>query len=504
MSSTRSTFWLAPLVVLGACSEAPAPAALVAPAPPPAAPAPPLYGDAAQLGRWVDAYASAFGARWGEAYAMQGYLAIAVDGAMVFQKAYGKADREAGTVATDDTLFRVGSLTKQFTAAAALTLAQRGRLRLEAPIRAYLPEYPAAVGDRVTVHQLLTHTSGIPSYTNDEALMKRRDAPIEHAALLATFQSKPLEFEPGSKFAYSNSGYFLLGVIVERVSGKTYEDYLRENVLRPAGLTRTTTLEAPGTPNVATGYEVNELDEMAPVKPIDMSFPFAAGALHSTARELVAWDVALRGGRVLDAAWQERMYQPERDNYAYGWRVSAVEGKRMLSHSGSIDGFNAHIARVPEAKLVVVALLNNEELSARAVVDAALRMALSGQPIEPKAERATAALDADLLERWCGDYALRAASRGQLEAKPPGGAFASLGRLALTAEAGRLFVEPAGRPRLRVFRGEDGGLFTKRSGIELAEEGGAPGGPVRGLALKEDALVVHYERAGACQRRKVP
>lgn len=504
--------WLA----LGACAEAPpkgapaAPLASVAPSSPPAAPAPappaapPPYGNAEQLGGWIDAYVSGFGARWGESAAAQGYLAVAVDGKMIFHKAYGKANREKGVVADDDTRFRIGSITKQFTATAILTLAKKGLLKVEDPIRKYLPDYPAATGDKITLHQLLTHTSGIPSYTSDDALMKRRDRPISRAELLATFQNKPLDFEPGSRFSYSNSGYFVLGVIIEKVSGKSYEDYLQENILRPAGMTHTSTIDAPDAPDAARGYTVNALDELTQAEPIDMSFPLSAGALRSTARDLVAWDSALRGEKILDAAWQARMYTPEKDGYAYGWTISKVEGKTVIAHGGGIDGFASYIARVPEEKLVVVALFNNEEFAAGALAKTVLRMALSGKRVEPTPERATVAFDPALLKSWVGDYALTEASRKDLEAKVPADVVRSVLTIAVTTEAGRLFFKPVGQSRIQVYRAEDGALFTKRSGIELsAEAGSRPVAPVNSMTLKQGSLLMRYERVKADAKKKL-
>ncbi len=417
---------------------------------------------------------------------------------MIFHKAYGLANREKGVAADDDTRFRIGSLTKQFTATAILQLAKKGLLKVEDPIRKYLPDYPAAAGDKITIHQLLTHTSGIPNYTNDDELMKRRSKPISRSELLATFQSKPLDFEPGSRFAYSNSGYFVLGVILEKVAGKSYEDYLQENILRPAGMTRTSTIDAPDAPDTAAGYAVNALEEITPAEPIDMSIPFSAGAIRSTARDLVAWDSALRGEKILDAASQARMYTPEKDGYAYGWNISEVEGKKVIAHGGGIDGFATYIARAPEEKLVVIALFNKEKFSAGTVANAALQMALSGKPASPKAERATVALDAALMGSWVGDYVLTEASRKELEAKLTSGVVKSILSIAVTTEAGRLFFKPVGQSRTQVFRGEDGGLFTKRSGIDFtAEAGSGPAAPIKGLTLKQHGLEMRYERATA-------
>jgi CubicO group peptidase (beta-lactamase class C family) len=499
-------------LLLGACAEAPSPAVAPPPsaAPPPssAAPAPPPppasppYGSAEQLGGWIDAYVAAFGSHWGEAYAAQGYLEVAQDGHVIFEKAYGKADREHGKAAGPDTRFRIGSITKQFTATAILQLEKKGLLKVEDPVRKYLPDYPAPAGDKVTIHHLLTHTAGIPSYTDDEELMKARDKPKTRAEMLAVFKDKPLEFEPGQKHRYSNSGYFLLGVIIEKVSGKSYEEYLQDNVLRPAGMTRTSTVDAPDAPDTAVGYTVGPDEALAPSRPIDMSIPFSAGALRSTARDLLAWDRALLGEAVLDEASKKRMFTPFKDDYAYGWTVSEVASKTMVSHSGGIDGFSSFIARVPSEKLVVVALSNNEGFAADKMARPAVEMALTGKKIDPRPERAITAIGADLVKSLSGEYAITDESRKELDAKVPAKVVEAVLTLSVATLDDKLYFKPAGQPRLFLFRGEDGALFTKRSGIEIVAEPATAGAPVKALELRQASLKIHYVRTKADPTKK--
>jgi CubicO group peptidase (beta-lactamase class C family) len=496
---------LAPFL-LAACAEELPPAPPPAPAPPapasaPAPPAPPPpYGSAEQLGAWIDAYVSAFGARWGEAYAAQGYLAVAEDGKILFEKAYGKADREHGRAAGADTRFRIGSVTKQFTAAAVLVLARKGLVKVEDPIRKYLPEYPA-VGDKITIHHLLTHTSGIPNYTEDEAVMKRRDRAMTRAEMIATFQDKPLLFEPGSQHRYSNSGYFLLGVLVERVSGKSFEDFLQENVLRPAGMTRTSTVDAPDAPDTAVGYEVGPDEALVMAKPIDMSIPFAAGALRSTARDLVAWDRALAGEAVLDGPWKARMFTPFKDDYAYGWIVRPAGGKVVQFHTGGIDGFTSYFARAPEAKIAVVAL-SNSSFEAGKMGEPALRMALTGERLDPPAERAVVPLDAARIRSVVGDYTMTDDARKDLEAKVPAPVLQSVLTLAFTAEGDRLSFKPVGQSTVRLFGGEGGVLFTKELGVEIkVEAGDKPDAPAKGVTLTQHGLTIRYARTKAAAKK---
>jgi CubicO group peptidase (beta-lactamase class C family) len=192
----------------------------------------------AALGQWIDAYVSAFGRSWGPAFAFTGYVGVARDGQWVYNKAFGKADFARGADADADTRFRIGSVTKQFTAVAVMQLVERGALRVEDAISHYVPDLSDDVG-KVTLHQLLNHSSGIASYTDDPGLMAEQADPHTVSQVVSSFAHKPLHFDPGERFEYSNSNYFLLGLAIEKASGLRYEDYLQKNVLGPAQLRRT-------------------------------------------------------------------------------------------------------------------------------------------------------------------------------------------------------------------------------------------------------------------------
>lgn len=485
---------LVPLLLASfvACTAPPA-----APPPPVAsAPSAPAAAPGTQLGVWVDAYVAGFGKRWGEGYAFSGYLAVAHDGEVVFEKAYGKADREKGVVATPATRFRIGSLTKQFTAAAILTLAEQGKLRLDDPIRAHLPDAPPA-WDRITIHHLLTHTSGIASYTADVELMEERDRPHTRAQVMAHFRDKPLELEPGAGFAYSNSGYFLLGVIVERVSGTSYEAYLREHVLAPAGMTRTSTVDAPGAPDAAVGYTIAEDDAIERAKVPDMSVPFSAGALRSTAADLLAWDRALSGPAVLSEASRRRMFTVEKGTYAYGVNRAPMAGHDVLSHTGGIDGFTSYFARALDDRWAVVALSNNDGFEAAKVGAPALEMALRGRALPPPEERAAVPFDDAFTGRITGEYRLTEESKRRLAEKVPKAIIDSAVGMTISAERGLVFMKPSGQPRVRLFRGDDGVLFTKHDPLELLLEPAVAPAPVAAVTLRQSGIEGRYERAPA-------
>ncbi len=485
--------FLAALLGCGTPSPLPRPAAASATAAPPAA------SPAAPLGVWVDTYVAAFGKRWGEGYAFSGYLALVRDGEVVFGKAYGKVDRGKGVVATTDTRFRIGSLTKQFTAAAILTLVERGKLRTSDSIRAHLPDAPAS-WDEITIHHLLTHTSGIASYTADAELMNERERPHTRAQVIAHFRERPPEFEPGARFAYSNSGYFLLGVVIERVSGMTYEAYLKEHVLAPAGMTRTSTVDAPDAPDAAIGYTIGDDDEVERARTPDMSVPFSAGALRSTVTDLVAWDRALAGTAVLGEASRQRMFTVDKSTYAYGVNRAEQWGHDVLSHTGGIDGFTSYFARALDTRWSVIALSNNDGFEAKKVGIAALEMALTGEPLAPPEERAALAVDAAFAGRVTGEYRLTEESKRLLAEKVPKAIIDSAVGMTLSFQDGRLFMKPSGQPRVRVFRGADGVLFTKRDPLELLLSPADAAGPVAAITLRQSGIEGRYERAPSAEK----
>ena len=294
-----------------------------------------------------------------------GAVLVADGGRVVFKKGYGLANMEWNIPVETDTKFRLGSITKQFTAMLVLQLVQEGKVKLDGRVTDYLPDYRKDTGSRVTVHQLLNHTSGIPSYTGLPNFFKDVSrTPYSVPDFVKTYASGDLEFEPGSKFAYNNSGYFLLGAIVERVTGKPYEQVLRERILDPVGMKNTgydhfdTIL-----PKRAAGYERTPGGYVnAPY--LDMSLPYAAGSLYSTVEDLYLWDQALYNDRLLSPQLREVMFKPGLNNYAYGWGVGkaplgpAGEPVEVVQHSGGINGFNTLLVRVPSKRGLIV-LLNN-------------------------------------------------------------------------------------------------------------------------------------------------
>jgi CubicO group peptidase (beta-lactamase class C family) len=314
----------------------------------------------------LDSVVRAFEAR-GE---FSGAVLVARDGRVVYEGAVGEADRELHVRNSDHTRFRIASTTKQFTAALVLRLVEAGRLRLDAPVVTYLPQYPRPQGARVTLRQLLTHTAGLPDYPRLAGFYDR-EAGRAHtpAELLALFDSLPLVHEPGARWAYSNSHYVVLGAIVERVTGQPYAVALRERLLLPLGLTDTAyddPLEV--VEGRARGYVRGDSGILnAPY--IDPSTVYAAGMLRSTTRDLFRWAEALRTGRVFrDSTSAALLATPQvatglpLGGYGFGVFVGEQQlgGRtvRVIQHGGTINGFAAGFWRMPVEGAVVVVLDN--------------------------------------------------------------------------------------------------------------------------------------------------
>jgi CubicO group peptidase (beta-lactamase class C family) len=283
-------------------------------------------------------------------------VAVARGSEIFYSKAYGFADLELAVSADEETMFRIGSVTKQFTAAAILVLAERGKLSIDDPLARFLPDYPTH-GKEVTLRHLLTHTSGVPSYTDLgpewEQVVARE---LSDEELVALWKDRPLDFEPGTRWRYSNSGYYLLGMVIAKVSGRSYADFLRETFFDPLKLTRTRyDSNAEVLLNRAQGYDFED-GRFWNDRLIGMSQPGAAGGLISTSSDLVRWQMALVSGRVVRPESWEEMTLPymlasgSETDYGMGLMLQTQAGQRCIWHGGGIFGFNSALMYFPDAR----------------------------------------------------------------------------------------------------------------------------------------------------------
>ena len=333
-----------------------------------------------------------------------GSVLVVRDGNILLSKGYGMANVEWEIPNAPSTKFRLGSITKQFTAASILLLEERGTLSIDERVKTYLPDIPAS-WERITVRNLLTHTGGIPNFTALPTYREMQVSPTSPDKIMAMVTDRPLDFEAGEKMSYSNSGYVVLGAIIEKLTGGSYADFIQKNLFEPLGMTdsgydsNTAIIQ-----RRASGYMPSQ---KGPVNAgyIHMSVPHAAGALYSTTLDLLKWERALFAGKVVNAASLQKMTTPFKNDYAFGLVVHTTNGRRVIEHDGGIDGFNTHMAYYPDSKVVVI-VLGNVNGAAPGAIGGKLELLAHGDPVIETADRREITLPAATLQRYAGTYEL--------------------------------------------------------------------------------------------------
>lgn len=298
-----------------------------------------------------------------------GSILLVEDNKVKIAKGYNMANSETMHLNGPDTVFQIGSLTKAFTAAAIMQLQEMGKLNINDSVQKYIENYPY---ENVTLYQLLTHTAGIPNLTEFPDFISTMDIPVSVSENIVKFLNKPLEFEPGSQFAYSNSGYILLGAVIENVSGQAYSQYIEEHIMSPLGMGRSGYLKKDRiTDDIASGYWV--AIERYPAMDIDMTVPYAAGGIYSTVNDLYKWIQGLEEGKVINADSWRAMRTPEKNGYGLGWGVNDAEGL-IYAHGGAINGFSSFIFRDISKGTAVIILSNVEGVQTAKLSDLLLNM----------------------------------------------------------------------------------------------------------------------------------
>jgi CubicO group peptidase (beta-lactamase class C family) len=297
-----------------------------------------------------------------------GTALVAREGQVVYEQAFGLANKEWDVPNDLQTKFEIGSMTKQFTALLVLQFVNEDRISLDGHISDYLPYYRKDTGNRITVRELLDHTSGVPNFTVVKELMEGPAGKTRYGTqeFAEKYCSSDLRFDPGTRFEYSNSGYFLLGAILEEVSGKTYEQLLEERIFNPLGMKNSGyTHNDTVLPHRAAGYE-RSATGFHNARYYDTSIPFSAGAIYSTVEDLNLWDQALYTERLLPARLRDLLFKPNLDSYGFGWGILVPEkgmpyaGESIPMHGGAIFGFQSLIQRIPAHKELIVLLDNTD------------------------------------------------------------------------------------------------------------------------------------------------
>ncbi len=376
-----------------------------------------------------------------------GSVLVARDGKILFSKGYGMANMEFDIANTPNTKFRLGSITKQFTAASILLLQERGKLSVQDPISKYIENCPKA-WEPVTIHHLLTHTSGIPSYTEVKSPEEFRLMSLQKvtpAGFVDSFKSKPLDFPVGEKMKYNNSGYFILGHIIGKISGQSYETFVQENIFKPLKLENTgydthdkiLKLRATGY-SEANGKTINS-------DYLDMTVPYAAGSLYSTTGDLFAWNEALFSDKLLSEKSRTAMMTPDKNNYAYGLNINNRNNRTQISHGGGINGFATVLIRLPDEKVTIVVLRNADfGASNPGKVGQDLAAILLGEKYEIPTTKPIAKVDPKIYDAYVGDYQL-----------------APNFILSVTRAGDRLMTQATGQGQLEIFPLSETKFFPK-------------------------------------------
>jgi len=294
----------------------------------------------------------------------RGAVLVAAQDRILVARGYGLANVERDLPNTAQTRFRIASITKPFTALAIMQLQAAGKLAVDQSVCAYLPDCPRA-WQPITLHHLLTHTAGIPNYTDFRDFAQLELSPVTPTQLAARFRNLPLDFAPGTAFRYGNSNYVVLGLVIEAVSGQSYADYLRDNIFLPASM-------------INSGYDSGDASALNGTVgylgpgaersiPIDTSNLYSAGGLYSTVEDLYRFVIALNNGQLLPSSALVQMYTPVRNDYGYGWKIEMRNGRRVIYHPGFMSGAVTHLAYYPEKGHVVIVLSNMERTNADAI-----------------------------------------------------------------------------------------------------------------------------------------
>jgi CubicO group peptidase (beta-lactamase class C family) len=316
-----------------------------------------------------------------------GVVLVAENGKIAYEKGFGMANVEWNIPNSPAARYRIGSITKQFTAMLVMQLVQEEKLKLDGTISEYLPWYRQDTGSQVTLHHLLTHTSGIPNYTMNPVFQANMRLHVgTPKEFVLKYCSGDLEWKPGEKYGYNNSGYFLLGAILEQVTGKKYETLLHERIFGPLGMMDSGFDHSEAIiPRRASGYQLGPKGELRNAEYLDMEAPFAGGSIYSTVDDLLKWDQALYTDSLLSAELKKKMFTPVLEEYGYGWVIEMLPkgaaGELTIWHPGGINGFNADFLRLVNSRRTIIVLGNHP--ARVAPVTEAINKILHDLPVEP-------------------------------------------------------------------------------------------------------------------------
>ncbi len=378
-------------------------------------------------------------------HSFNGSVLVVKNGVVLLNKGYGYRNANNRIHNDHHTIYQIGSVTKQFTTAVILKLQEKQLLNIQDKLSKYFPDYPK--GDSITIEHLMAHTSGIYSYTDDKNFMENEvTIPATREKMMGLFMNKPFSFSPGSGWRYSNSGYSLLGYIIEQVAKKPYEQVVHELILRPLAMNNSgfdfTHLKQA---EKATGYLIlNDQDTViAPI--VDSTVAYAAGAIYSTTEDLYRWHQGLQKKTIVSKDQQERAYTSVKNNYGYGWGIDSIKGKRRVAHGGGIHGFRSDFSRVPEDDICII-ILSNGCSRGPGEITQSIYAVLYDMPYQIPTPKIAASLSREKLQEYEGEYEILPTLKIKLSVKD-----------------GQLIGEPTGQPSIIIYAEKEADRFFSKS-----------------------------------------
>jgi len=401
---------------------------------------------------------------------LPGAAVLAVmDGEVILKKGYGMADMELNVSLSPEMVFRIGSITKQFTAVGILMLVEEGKIKLDDLITVYLPEYPLK-GRKVTVRHLLNHTSGIKSYTSMPEFFKMMRKDIKVNELIDVFKDQKYDFDPGEKYLYNNSGYILLGAIIEKITGEKYSDFIKKRIFDKIGMKNSYYgVAAPIIKNRVKGYSFTEncVENSAY---ISMTLPYAAGSLLSTVDDLYKWNRYLNSGKLISKKSLEKLYKKsklnngEEINYTFGFVKINFKGYTQICHGGGINGFISNKLYIPKKDIFVAILTNSTENKVSPeFVSQWIAALLIGKPYSEESEKI---LTEKELDEYVGVYKIDEDTER-----------------VVTREGNKLFTQKTGGIKYEIFNKSRDTFFYKSSFTWLTFDRNKIGGKVSGMTM---------------------
>jgi CubicO group peptidase (beta-lactamase class C family) len=373
---------------------------------------------------------------------LNGAILVAQKGKVIYQKGFGFRNAEEKIPNDVNSIFQIGSITKQITSAVIMQLQQEGKLSVQDKLSKYFSGF--ANGDKITIENLLTHTSGIYNYTNDTVIMKN-DVTKHYSQeqMLTLFRNYPSDFEPGTKWNYSNSAYSILGYIIEKVEKTPYEKVVRERIFQPLGMTNSGFDFANlSNPNKTKGYF--SLDPtLTPAPIVDSTIAYSAGAIYTTVGDLYKWESSISTNTILKPESWKAVFTPYKNKYGYGWGIDTLYGRQITAHSGGIHGFSSNILRFPEDGLAVI-VFDNASSNSLSKISRSVAAIIFDKPYEIPQKRKEIAVDVSILKQYVGEYQLTPAFT-----------------ITVSLEGNRLKAQATGQPQFDLFAEKENIFFLK-------------------------------------------